>query len=167
MAFFPTWIEWLRLRETNARKRAIKAALNGTGTPLPGSYAACPSTNPRAMKSAAKTGKVTKLPIDENGGQMPDYSFDRWLQKAKEFGDDVNKLRTDYEGEDKDLEQKKKEAEKKSADEDRKDKAKPQTKDDKSSEDTQKDDATWNKLKKIHQKTLNKTYVPDSSDEED
>lgn len=46
--------------ESNARKRAVLAALRGTGPDLPGSMAACPSTNPVAMDVADKEGVVTK-----------------------------------------------------------------------------------------------------------
>jgi hypothetical protein len=106
MALFPTWNDWLSLREDNARKRAIKGALNGLKPPLPGSYAACPSTNPRAMKVAKKKGVVGSDVVQENDGQRPDYSFDRWVQKAQEFGDDVNKMRTKVDKESDELDKK-------------------------------------------------------------
>jgi hypothetical protein len=85
MAHFQSWNDWVSLRESNARKRAVKAALNGTGPSLPGSYAACPSTNVKAMKVAKKTGVVKEA-------KKPDYSFDRWINMAKDLGDDVNKM---------------------------------------------------------------------------
>jgi hypothetical protein len=85
MAHFQSWNDWISLRESNARKRAVKAALNGTGPALPGSYATCPSTNVKAMKVAKKTGLVKEE-------KKPDYSFDRWINMAKDLGDDVNKM---------------------------------------------------------------------------
>ena len=97
MGYFRSWNDWVALRESNARKRNVKAALNGQAPPLPGSYAACPSTNPQAMDTAQKKGVVSKntdFKFKESFGQKPDYSFDRWIQKAKEFGDDVNKMVT-------------------------------------------------------------------------
>ena len=94
MAIFPSWNDWLALREDNARKRAVRAAFNGTGVPMAGSYAACPSTNPQAMDIAKKKGVVTKQPqiLKIEAARKPDYSFDRWIQQAQELGDDVNKL---------------------------------------------------------------------------
>lgn len=97
MGYFRNWSDWVTLRESNARKRNVKAALNGQSPPLPGSYAACPSTNPQAMDTAQKKGVVSKntaFKFKESFGQRPDYSFDRWIQKAKEFGDDVNTMVT-------------------------------------------------------------------------
>ena len=183
-----TWNEYLALREDNARKRAIKGALAGTHTPLPGSYAACPSTNPRAMKQAQKTGVVSsdpkKLIVKEHEAK-PDYSFDRWLQKASEFGDDVNKMvgkaKDDESDLDKDVDVKKKEIDQKS-DNDAKDQPESKSKSDsknqsktvaknkepkpkpitKEPEPEDKDEIakkedTWKKLRQIHQDTLSKT----------
>lgn len=134
-----TWGEYLALKEDNARKRAVRGALAGTHTPLPGSYAACPSTNPRAMKQAQKTGVVSsdpkKLIVKEHEASKPDYSFDRWLQKATEFGDDVNKMVSKATDDEKDLDKetdaKKKEIDQKSEEDQPKDqpKDKPEVKD--------------------------------------
>lgn len=107
MAYLPTWNEWRALREDNARKRAVRAALAGTGPDMPGSDAACPSTNPRAMKSAKKNGVVTKLPISEEE-KTPNYSFDKWLQKAEKLGDDLNKMKKDSDSEESKLSDKEK-----------------------------------------------------------
>lgn len=85
---FPSFRDWLAVDESNARKRAVKAALNGTGPSLPGSYAACPSTNPTAMKVAAKKGIVT----NEAKELRPDYSFDRWMKMAQDLGSDTTSL---------------------------------------------------------------------------
>lgn len=60
MGRFLGWNEWRALRESNARKRAVIAALNGTGPELPGSYAASPMTIPAAMDVAQETGVVGK-----------------------------------------------------------------------------------------------------------
>lgn len=178
-----TWSEYLALREDNARKRAVKGALAGTHTPLPGSYAACPSTNPRAMNQAQKTGVVDSDPkrltfkkLKEHEAK-PDYSFDRWLQKASEFGDDVNKMvskANDDEGElDKKVDAKKKEVDDKAKEEPKKPKIDQDNKDNKTEEDKDKDEEakkeeTWKKLRQIHQDTLSKSTVkkatPDKSD---
>jgi hypothetical protein len=149
----------MKVRESNARKRAVKAALAGTGPDLPGSYAACPSTDPRAMKSAQKKGVVTKLPFTEND-QVPNYTFDRWLQKAKEFGDDVNQMRTTADEDEKDLDVKKKEVEKEIDKEDEEVKKKPEVKkpveepEENTQEDKDKKDGTWKQLRQIHRDRL-------------
>jgi hypothetical protein len=156
MGTFSTWREWVKIREDNARKRAVRAALSGTGTPLPGSYAACPSTNPRAMKAAGKKGVVGRLPFSENDGQRPDYSFDNWVQMTKAFGSDVNKLRADAEGEDEDLDKKKKDLDAKADKEDAKaeppEKSEPSDEDDAATKDKKED--VWTRLKKIHKDRL-------------
>lgn len=169
MALFPTWREWMKMRESNARKRAVRAALNGTGVELPGSYAACPSTNPRAMKVANKKGVVGKQTIEETE-QRPDYSFDRWVQKAKEFGDDVNKMRTNYEDEDEKLDNKKKDAEKKADEEDKK----PSKEKESESHEGEVDSDTkkkmgeaWKRLQKIHQDKLKSSDKESSGPSED
>jgi hypothetical protein len=145
MKSFPTWAEWVAFRESNARKRAVRSALNGTGSPLPGSYAACPSTNPQAMNVAKKKGVVSKAGIFENEGQKPDYSFDRWVQKAKEFGDDVNKMAHSAEDEEEKLEK----------ESDKTDKAaphgEPEDKEDPPEPASNKKEETWKALRKIHQ----------------
>lgn len=168
MAYFKTWSEWIKVRESNARKRAVRAALNGTGPDLPGSYAACPSTNPLAMKVAKKKGVVTKLPLDENEGQKPDYSFDRWLQQAKEFGDDVNTLRANAETEDKELDKKKKDAEKEVEKEKTKAKPEPDPKDEPEAEDgndaEKKKASAWKQLRQIHKDRLPQFGTSDDSD---
>jgi flagellar biosynthesis GTPase FlhF len=136
MASFPTWREWLVLRELNSRK----AALLGLGPDLSGSVAELPNTDHVVMDVASKKGVVTskkkyKKKFMVTTGRMasrlfghtftaeshemkPDYSFDRWVQKAKEFRDDVNKMVHSAEDEekkiDKEKEKKLKEKEKKS-----------------------------------------------------
>lgn len=169
MASFPSWTEWVKFREDNARKRAVRATLAGLHTDMPGSAAACPSTNPRAMKIAKKKGVVTKMPFDESEGQMPDYSFDRWVQKAKEFGDDVNKMRTNANTEDDKLDKKKKDAEKKADDEDKKAKQQPES--DKEESDDTKDskdkESVWTRLRQIHKERLQALSKDRSSDDSD
>ncbi len=156
MAYFLSWTEWMALKEDNARKRAVRGALSGTHTPLPGSYAACPSTNPRAMAQAAKKGVVSsdpkKLNIKEDNSAKPDYSFDRWLKKASEFGDDVNKLvghaKDDDDKLNKDIDDKKKQAEKNAAT-----KLEPSDDHDESDDDDEtkaKKEETWKQLRQIH-----------------
>lgn len=154
MGLFLTWNEY-RLREDNARKRAVKAALNGLGPKLPGSYAACPSTNVRAMKAAKKRGVVSE---EE---RMPDYSFDRWVQKAQEFGDDVNKMRSKAEDDEEDIDKKiddsKKKAEK--ADKEQQTKAKSEPKQDVKEDDPdtkKRKEEVWKLLRKKHQESLPK-----------
>lgn len=182
MAFFVTWHEWLKLREDNARKRAVRAALNGTGRKLPGSYAACPSTNPRAMDSAEKTGFVQKQPnklkIIETE-QKPDYSIDRWLKMAQDLGNDVNKLVGHGEEEEKKLDKQKLDKEKTSKEKvakkqpDKNKKTKPEDatpsrdseepdSDETGGEDDERKANTWQKLKQIHLDRL-KNFQKDSS----
>lgn len=148
MASFLTWTKWLELKESNARKRAIRAALNGTGTPLPGSYAACPSTNPQAMDVAAKTGKVQKKKIgfEEVKGSKPDYSFDRWVQMADDMGKDVNALVGHAKEEEKELDKKQQDDQKK-IDQDKSDQDK-KNKDEKKNEPEVKPDEHKQKLMK-------------------
>lgn len=110
MSILMSWSEWLAIRESNARKRAVKAALNGTGPSLPGSYAACPSTNPQAMDVAQKTGEVKKRTLKETG-KNPDYSFDRWLKQAQELGNDLNKMVSHAKDEEENIDKKKSDAE--------------------------------------------------------
>jgi len=131
MTQFISWDEWKALRESNARKRAVRSALLGTGPDLPGSYAACPSTNPVAMNVAKKKGKVTKL---ENHIARPDYSLDRWLDAAQELGDDVNALVNKAQDDEKKL-----------------DKEKTSKKDQKDFEPkTQEQKDSWKKFKELH-----------------
>ena len=143
MAHFQSWNDWLSLRESNARKRAVKAALNGTGPSLPGSYAACPSTNVKAMKVAKKTGVVKEE-------KKPDYSFDRWINMAKDLGDDVNRMVGHGKEEEEKIE---KDAKKDPVKEDPK---KPALNAKEKSEKPDKEDSmkgkedTWEKLKKIN-----------------
>lgn len=185
MEFFK-WSDWLTLREDNARIRAVKSALNGQRPPLPGSAATCPNTNPRAMKQAAKTGVVSsdsktlivrdpnKLDskFKESHASKPDYSFDRWLKKATEFGDDVNKMvghaEDDEQKIDKDLEDKKKsekeDIKKPVIKTDVKTKSdvvnKPEDDEDKDVQ-SKKDDA-WKSLKQTHKDRLKKSATDDS-----
>ena len=103
---FKTWHEYVTFREDNARKRAVKAALNGTGSRKVASMAVCPgATNPRAVASVEKFGDIRK---DESEAK-PDYSMDRWVKKAQEFGDDVNKLVGHGEAEEAKIDKKEKE----------------------------------------------------------
>lgn len=145
------WSEWVSLRETNARQRAVKAALAGNGPSLPGSYAACPSTNPRAMRQAAKTGVVNsdpkKLVVHETEAK-PDYSFDRWIKKATEFGDDVNKLVGHAKDDEQDLDSKEKEQAKKPTPKPEPEQDEPPQEDDK--ETVAKKETAWKQLKQIH-----------------
>lgn len=147
MTFLMTWREWLAMKESNARKRAVKAALNGTGVPLPGSYAACPSTNPQAMDSAQETGVVKKRnrPLKVETAQKPDYSFDRWIKMAQDLGNDVNALVGHGKDEEEKIDKAKKD----------KEKSPPEPKTDTPpSSDHDQDDSerkdTWSQLKKIH-----------------
>lgn len=163
------WSEWIALKEDNARKRAIRNALAGTGPSLPGSYAACPSTNPRAIKQAAKTGVVGRDSPLKEGESRPDYSFDRWLKKATEFGDDVNKMvghaQEDEDKIDKDLEDKKQQAKKNSL---TKSEPKEKNGEEDDAETATKKEETWKQLRQIHtdrlnQKKSDKEAGPDSA----
>lgn len=165
MASFLSWSEWLTIKESNARKRAVRAAVQGTGVELPGSYAACPSTNVQAMDAASKTGKVSKLPKsywrkfkEEKFSPRPDNAVDRWIQAAQELGDDVNSMVGHAKGEEDKLEKEKEEKKKKADDEDRKAKESGPEDD---SEETPKDKETqeaekktWKSLRQIHKERL-------------
>lgn len=153
MAYFRTWSEWLKLRESNARKRAVRAALSGTGPDMAGSYAACPSTNPRAMKVAREKGVVTKLPMDESE-KSPNYSFDNWLKNANKLGGDINKIMSDAEKEEKDLDQKKKKSEKEVED-DKKELNKDKYSIEKEEGDKEEDDNKTSSMKKVKNKCNN------------
>lgn len=85
MGLFLSWNEWLALKESNARKRAVAAATKRLAPVMPGSTAACPSTNPIAMKQAKKHGVVG---ITEEK-KSPNYSFDQWIKKVQKLGDDI------------------------------------------------------------------------------
>jgi hypothetical protein len=124
------------------------------------------------MRSAIKNkGEVGPLGIDETDlSPRPDYSIDRWIQQAKEFGSDLNKMRVTTDKEDDDLDKKKADAEKKADDEDKKAKPdKPESNKDKSHDKDK--DPVWKKLRQIHQKTLakvgqgNDSSVDDGDDE--
>lgn len=123
MGRFLGWNEWRALRESNARKRAVIAALNGTGPELPGSYAASPMTIPAAMDVAQETGVVGKYKRrrksrrkkhhhmqneSKNTEKKPDYSFDQWLKKIQQLGDQVSELIEKGKKEDGEIEKKKK-----------------------------------------------------------
>jgi hypothetical protein len=123
MGRFLGWNEWRALRESNARKRAVIAALNGTGPELPGSYAASPMTIPAAMDVAQETGVVGKYKRrrksrrkkrrhmqneSKNTEKKPDYSFDQWLKKIQQLGDQVSELIEKGKKEDGEIENKKK-----------------------------------------------------------
>lgn len=165
MASFLSWSEWLSIKESNARKRAVKAAVQGTGPELPGSYAACPSTNVQAMDSAEKTGKVSKLPKsywrkfkEEKFSPRPDNAVDRWIQAAQELGDDVNSMVGHAKGEEDKLDKEEKDKKKKADDEDKKAK---ETEPDDEADDTPKDKETqeaekktWKSLRQIHKERL-------------
>jgi len=160
--FFRNWHEWLKLKESNARKRAVRGALMGTSPPMPGSYAACPSTNPLAMDIAKKTGKVSKWnKFKESKGHIarPDYSIDRWIQSAQELGDDVNALVGHAKDSEKDFD-KQKEKKDKDQEKDKKslaDSKKKSTPDDKPSKEAE--EKTWESLRKIHKERL-KNFSP-------
>jgi hypothetical protein len=131
MGRFLRWNEWRALRESNARKRAVIAALNGTGPELPGSYAASPMTIPAAMDVASSTGVVGKykghkrkkkthrkhkhnMQVESKQTEKrPDYSFDQWMKKIQQLGDQVSDLIKKGEEEDGKIEKKKKEVESK------------------------------------------------------
>lgn len=110
---FLTWNEFRSLKESNARKRAVSAAMRGLGGPLPGSTAACPSTNPRAMKLAKKYGVVFNKDVKEGHESKPDYSFDNWVKTAQDLGKEMehwsNKAKKDEEELDKKKEKDKEE----------------------------------------------------------
>lgn len=105
------YVEWMRFRESNARKRAISSALKGERPPLPGSYSANPRTDVNAMDVAKDSGVVRKKFMDKCNCQKcknkcpcgdecpcnkfheedsPDYSIDKWLDMAKDLGDDLS-----------------------------------------------------------------------------
>lgn len=134
MGTFHSWIEQDYIQESNARKRAVKSALLGTGTKLPGSYAACPSTNPVAMDVANKTGHVGKAKkslwskFKESKSSKPDYSLDKWISQAKDLGDDVNSLIHKAEDDDEKIDKELKKTDNKNID---KEKSKDPEKDDK------------------------------------
>ena len=115
MSYLLSWSEWINLKESNARKRAVAAAMNGTGPSLPGSYAACPATNPYAMDIAFKTGVVGKrkkkkrknLKLEGNE-KKPDYSFDSWLKKVEKLEKQLKDLYDNGEKDEKDLDKNKK-----------------------------------------------------------
>lgn len=115
MSYLLSWSEWINLKESNARKRAVTAAMNGTGPSLPGSYAACPATNPYAMDIAFKTGVVGKrkkkkrksLKLEGNE-KKPDYSFDSWLKKVDKLEKQLKDLYDNGEKSEKDLDKNKK-----------------------------------------------------------
>ena len=156
MAKFPTWSEW-KLREDNARKRRVRAALAGTGPELPASAAVCPSTNPRAVRSVAKNGVVGKLLMDE-GDRRPDYSFDRWAEKAERLGDEVGKMRSDYESEDDRLEKQKKEKSGKKPDEGHDEK---KSHDEKPDDEGHESGSVWERLKRKRQEAEKETEKDD------
>ena len=89
MAHFLSWNEWQSLVESNARKRARRSAKNKIGPKLPGSYAACPSTDPEAMDQAEKSGEVGGLDESKKTIKTPNYSFDQWLKKVEKLGKEV------------------------------------------------------------------------------
>jgi myosin heavy subunit len=89
MAHFLSWNEWQSLVESNARKRARRSAKNKIGPRLPGSYAACPSTDPEAMDQAEKSGEVGGLDESKKTIKTPNYSFDQWLKKVEKLGKEV------------------------------------------------------------------------------
>lgn len=155
MSRLQRWSDWLAIKESNARKRAVKAALSGTGPELPGSSAACPSTTPQAMAVAAKTGVVKKVNLKTESEQKPDYSFDRWIKMAQELGDDTNRLVGHAEEEEKKLDQAKQQKEKEAS---KPASPEPQSKEEKS---------TWKKLRSIHKDRLkDKTAKPEQSDDQ-
>lgn len=122
---FKTWREYVALREDNARKRAVRAALRGTGPRQVASMAVCPSTNPQAVDSVEKFGDIRKNVKESE--DRPDYSMDRWIKKAQEFGDDVNKMVGHGEEEEKKLDQKEKDTKEKASKEQETQKDTPKT----------------------------------------
>lgn len=155
---YKTWAEYVAIREGNARKRAVRAALNGTGPALPGSYAACPSTNPQAVDVARTAGVVRKQPqrlrIKESAPQKPDYSLDRWVKRAQDLGDDVNALVGHAKGEEERLDREKADKDKKEKAGREKDKARkpdpPEPPEPKADKDKEAEDEAWKRLKDIH-----------------
>jgi hypothetical protein len=109
MGLLPSWNEWLALREANARKRAVIASTKGLAPSLPGSTAACPSTNPVAMQQAKKRGEVG---LKTEAEKSPNYSFDQWLKKAQKLGDEVKDIVDQGNKKSEDLEKTKKNIEK-------------------------------------------------------
>ncbi len=133
MEHFLSWNKWLSLRESNARKRAVNAATNGLATPMPGSTAACPNTNPVAMDQASKNGvvgKSRKKRLQTESEQKPNHSFDHWLGKVMELGKEIKGLMDKGNDEDAKIEKKSEEAKKdieKAEKADKAEKSKPKT----------------------------------------
>lgn len=162
MGSFLSWTDWRALQESNSRKRAVKAALQGSGPKLPGSYAACPATNPQAMDVAADAGEVRKAPksmwrkFKESQIARPDYSLDLWIASAKELGDDVNSLVHKAKEDEVDMDKEEKEKKSKASKPEDKPDAKAPKQDAKDDEDQDKKPETpeqkkaWTELRKIH-----------------
>jgi hypothetical protein len=105
-----SWNKWLSLKESNARKRLVTSSTKGLAPNLPGSTAACPSTNPMAMKQAKKRGEVG---LQTESKKTPSYSFDVWLKKVQKLGDDVKDVVDKGKEKGESLEKNKKDAESK------------------------------------------------------
>jgi len=136
----------MNLRESTSRKRRVSAALRGEQPPLPGSYAANPRTDVKAMKSASKTGVVQKFKESDT----PNYSIDRWIDMTNDLGKDLSTIRQDSEEEEKKLD-KDIDAKKKDIDVETKEADKETKKDNEKEEEAadEKDEKEiWNKIKK-------------------
>lgn len=172
------FLKWLELRESTSRKRRVADALAGRKPPLPGSYAANPRTEPRAMDVAAKTGLV-KCPHcgrkdcqcgddcscrkdEAKSSKSPDYSLDKWIDKANDIGDDLSLLRKQGEEEsdrlDKEIDKSKKEVEvdKEKEKKDKKDK-KDKEADDKETSDSKEGDEKWRSIVERLKKKMKET----------
>lgn len=107
MASLLKWNEWLTIRESNARKRAVNASVKGLGPNMPGSSAACPSTIPAAMKQAKKRGFVG---LHSEATKTPNYSLDAWISKAQKVGKEVKDVLDQAEKSANEIEKKSKDA---------------------------------------------------------
>lgn len=168
MGLYLSWNEWLALKESNARKRVVAAATKRLAPTMPGSSAACPSTNPIAMKQAKKHGVIG---ITEEK-RPPNYSFDQWIKKAQKLGDDIKQTVDQGKEKEKELDKKKVDQEidkaeksKKSEKSESPEKSEKETesKEDKPSDKNSHEDS-WNKIgHKSNQTKLEKTFTKKST----
>ncbi len=100
--------DWFNSQESSAATRSRTAAFLGLGPDIASPFGH--STPPPGMvdkllsKLKKKKKKKKKKKLDENEGQVPDYSFDGFVKKLMNAKKDIDKDVEDAEEEDEELE---------------------------------------------------------------
>lgn len=118
MSKFKTFLDWIAAQESSATTRGQAASALGLAPPRVDAFSHS-SSPPWVMKKLLKQAKQQKQVSDEKRkgkpiwqipeeARRPDYSFDQWLNKAKQVKDDMDKAEKEGQEEEDKLEKQKK-----------------------------------------------------------